>query len=336
MSTPSRPVPILGLRRPLRAWRPRAAGAAGWRLAGALLVAAAAPVSLRAQTVPPAWDQGPATAPGGPAAGPSEAIGVDRELRPTLPVYVNGKGPFQFIIDTGSDRSSLSRELAAALKLPEGRRVLVHSSGGEDESDTAVVGGLEVSGRTVRGIEAPLFSQAVLGAAGTLGLDALRNQHVEMNLKTKTMSSSASRSTASEPGTIVVRGKSRFGQLILIDAEVQGIPVYVILDTGSESTVGNAALIQALNARQITPDAKTVMISATGRRTAGEAEVIQDVRLGGLSIHNMPVVFAPLHTFARFGLNKQPALILGMDVLSACDRVSIDFGKREASFSLSR
>ena len=54
----------------------------------------------------------------------------------------------------------------------------------------------------------------------------------------------------------------------------------------------------------------------------------------GLKIHNIPLAFADLHTFRRFGLTDQPAMLLGMDVLRLCGRVTVDFKRREASFTL--
>jgi hypothetical protein len=48
----------------------------------------------------------------------------------------------------------------------------------------------------------------------------------------------------------------------------------------------------------------------------------------------MPLTFAELHTFAKFGLDDKPAMLLGMDVLSLCTKVSVDFKRREATFTL--
>jgi hypothetical protein len=51
-------------------------------------------------------------------------------------------------------------------------------------------------------------------------------------------------------------------------------------------------------------------------------------------INHIPLAFAHLHTFDKFGLIEQPALLLGMDVLSQCERVTVDFKRREATFTL--
>ena len=54
------------------------------------------------------------------------------------------------------------------------------------------------------------------------------------------------------------------------------------------------------------------------------------MRLGGLVVNNMPIAYADLHTFARFGLQNKPSILLGMDVLHAIfDRVLVDFKARK-------
>ena len=66
-------------------------------------------------------------------------------------------------------------------------------------------------------------------------------------------------------GEIVVTARSRFGRLMLIDAEVDGQRVYVIVDTGAQITVGNIALRRALERRhRLGPIAPVELVSVTG------------------------------------------------------------------------
>ena len=46
----------------------------------------------------------------------------------------------------------------------------------------------------------------------------------------------------------------------------------------------------------------------------------------------MPIAFAETPPFARFGLGKGPALMLGMDALRSFRRVEIDFANRQIRF----
>jgi hypothetical protein len=47
-------------------------------------------------------------------------------------------------------------------------------------------------------------------------------------------------------------------------------------------------------------------------------------------------VFADAHTFRLLGLDKKPAILLGMSALRGFDRVSIDFADRTISLQLPR
>jgi predicted aspartyl protease len=264
------------------------------------------------------------------------ALAEDQVSRMTIPVTIDGQGPFPFVIDTGADRTVISEELAAKLKLPMGPRVLLHNSGGVDDIGTAVITRLGVGSRVIPRIEAPVLAAHNLGAMGMLGIDSLSDQHVVMDFKSRQFLSMPSRSETQTADTIVVRGKSRFGQLILVDAEVRGVKVFVILDSGAESTVGNLALERLLRGRADEGAKLSQVISVTGRRTPANFEEVSEMHVGALTIRNVPLAFAELHTFARFGLTDRPAMLLGMDVMSTCRRVTVDFKRREASFTLNR
>jgi predicted aspartyl protease len=299
----------------------------------------AAPLALAtaacAQTPMPSPDAASSSESPENAAG-DLALSHDAASRLTVSVLVDGKGPFNFVIDTGSDRTVISRELASELELPRGPDVTLHGSAGVEQIGTAVIDRLSIGKRVVEAIDAPALAAANLGAEGMLGIDSLRHQHIVMDFKNKTLSATPSTSVESNPFTIVVRGRSRFGQLILVDAEVRGRKVYVIVDSGAQNTIGNPAL-QRLLATRATPPGQQVLaeeISVTGVRSAAELQNVAELHIGALTIRNMRLAFADLHTFERYGLSNQPAMLLGMDVLSLCDRVTVDFDRREATFTL--
>ena len=249
---------------------------------------------------------------------------------------INGKGPFDCIIDTGSDRTVVSRELAAQLGLPAGPNVTMHETIGVDVVGTVIIKHLQFGARGLDDVEAPAVGEADLGAMGLLGIDALHDLHIIMDFNTLRLTASASRPEPYDPDAIVVRGRSRYGQLILVDAQVRGVPVSVILDTGSDLSVGNSALLKLLTGRDKSVGTRehATMISVTGRHRVVALETIPEARIGGLSVRNLPLGFDELTIFERFGLTRTPAMLLGMDVLSQCKRISVDFRRREAVFTL--
>jgi len=256
-------------------------------------------------------------------------VGADERM--TVPVNIGARGPYDFIVDTGSERTVISRELASQLDLDPGRSVVVHSMTEVSRVATVVVAGLRVGQRTMDDIHAPALSRVHLGAAGILGVDTLQRQRVVFDFQRREMTimPSRRRDPIWPEGTIVVTGRSRFGRLMLIDAAVDGQRVYVIIDTGAQITVGNTALRRALERRhRLGPMAPVGLISVTGGRFTAEYSVARRIRIGDANIRNLPIAFADVHPFRQLELLDRPALLLGMDALRAFDRVSVDFANR--------
>ena len=297
------------------------------------------------RAAPPKTVDGLAIAPGpsSPDAEPPKPaetlrLAADAASRLTLPVMVDGQGPFDFVIDTAAERTVLSRELAATAHLPAGPAILVRGAAGDETEATAAVRSLQVGERTVRDVDAPLLAAADLGAAGMLGVDALKDQHIVLDFQHHRMTSSRSRNRrdAEDASAIVVRGQYRFGELILVDAYIRNVVVYVILDTGAQTSIGNPALRRMLTTGDPAADrfVDTKVISVTGQTVPAEYKVISALNIGALTVRNLPLAFARLHTFDIYGLTDRPALLLGMDILGKFRRVTIDFKQREVDFGL--
>ncbi len=264
------------------------------------------------------------------------AASRDEADRLTVPVMVDGKGPFAFVIDTGADRTVISRELAAQLALPAGPPTAVHATSGVDIEQTARLDSLQIGRRVVRNVEAPLLAQADLGAAGMLGIDSLRGQTMIMDFKGRRLMVLKSDPFPDDTRTIVVHARSRYGELILVDASISGIPIYVILDSGAQNTVANSTLRRMLATRSPTDGVSlhVDVLSVTGGSTPGEFLVVPKAKVGDVTLYNLPVAFADLHTFAQFDLTDRPAMLLGMDVLRKFERVSVNFRRKEVSFRM--
>ncbi len=270
------------------------------------------------------------------AGAESLATSQDRSARLTVPVLIDGHGPYPFVVDTGANRSVISRELALTLRLPPGPRVALDDALARERVDTVLIDRLDVGRRQIRAVDAPVLPAGDLGADGMLGLDSLRGQHVVLDFEGKRLlvapSGEADDFTAA---ATIVEGRRRFGQLVLVDAQSQARPIFVILDSGAQNTIGNAALRRLMrfaDGRAKLPVER--LISVTGKQTSAEIDEMPELRLGEVTIQHAPVAYASLHTFTQFGLDDRPALLLGMDVLRVFRSVSIDFRRREALFVL--
>ena len=60
------------------------------------------------------------------------------------------------------------------------------------------------------------------------------------------------------------------------------------------------------------------------------------LRLGPVTLQDVPIAFADLPPFKLFGLSDGPALLLGTDLLETFRRVSLDFKARRIRFQLRR
>ena len=136
----------------------------------------------------------------------------------------------------------------------------------------------------------------------------------------------------SDPETITVTGRSRFGQLVLTDAAINGHKVYAIIDTGADTTVANPALRQLLLGTAELRFTGTQLVGVTGAVIPAENGSVPRIRLGGMTLTNMPVAYADAHTFKKFGVDKVPAILVGMDVLAGFERVAVDFKRRQVRF----
>jgi predicted aspartyl protease len=246
----------------------------------------------------------------------------------TVPVSIDGAGPYKFVVDTGAERTVIARELAQDLRLGSSGTARLHSMSEVSTIATVLIPTLEVGGKSYLGIKAPALERRNLGAEGMLGIDALQAQRVSFDFPRQQMTVVPSRRQEErwEGDAIVVTARNRFGHLVLVDASVEGQKVWVIIDTGAQTSVGNSALRHALERHHRLPEPQPVtMISVTGGRVVADATLIKSIRLGDATIHDMPIAFADVEPFRKLDLMGRPALLLGMDALKLFDRVSVDF-----------
>jgi predicted aspartyl protease len=256
----------------------------------------------------------------------------DRSARMTVPVMLNGQGPFLFVVDTGSNRTVVSDTLAAQLQLPAGDILQVSSALGVDATPSALIAQLAIGKHQVSNIVAPVLVQGNLGAVGMLGIDALADQTIVMDFKAGTMRIQPSSRKEEDQATVIVRAKSKYGQLILVDAWVEGIQLYVIIDTGGEVTIGNLTLRDALLRRRAHTPTPVKVTSVTGSAMEADLSVLPRVLLGHIEVGNLQIAYADMHVFDRFGLKGKPAVLLGMSTLRHFDRVWVDFKARQVRF----
>lgn len=324
-------------------WSRRSLAAA---LAPAVLSACAAPgprplISINLT------DTGPAPQPPAPDTGAQLETAFDQAKRMSVPVFINGKGPFGFVVDTGANRTVVSAETAAACDLPPAGQAEVHGIAGAEPADLALVRRLGVGSVVSHDLTLPVLPRGRLGADGLLGVDILRGRRMSLDfidnrfeIAPSGIGMSVGAGTNSriraETDPIQVPAAYREGQLVILDAQVADVRVAAFIDSGAQVTVGNHTLRDAVVHTH--PDfgprlAPVPLLSATGQTAMGEFAPLPTLRLGGMQINDVIGIFAELHIFELWKLSDQPAILIGVDVLRHFDNVTLDFGRKVVIFN---
>lgn len=259
--------------------------------------------------------------------------------RMTVDVFVNDQGPFPFIVDTGATRSVVSSILAARLALPPGPQVRLHDISGAGGVGTARVARMRVGPLETADVMAPSLDPRHIGGQGIIGLDGLADARLVIDFRddAMTVTKASVRKEPIAPDEIVVTARRKFGQLILADADIDGQKVYVIVDSGAEFSIANSVLRRRLDRSGLMPPPVRIQLTGvSGKPVDADLAYLPKMRIGGFHIGNLPVAFADVHPFRQFGLENKPAMLLGMDLLQAFNRVSLDFGRRTVRFMLPR
>ena len=271
-----------------------------------------------------------------PAPTPTETLATHRDdrNRMTVDVRIGDKGPYRFLVDTGAQSTVLSSGLMQRLGLTAMARHRVLGIAGQLEVDTVELPEIHLGQRTYAAYTTPVLDEANLGADGIIGIDGLQGQRVVLDFRNQQITVTDQHSTTFENGfDIIVTARRRGGQLILTNADIDGVETDVVLDTGAEQSIGNRALQHALARRQ--HSSAITLLSVTGQTIPADMALAQQLTVDRIFINNLLIAYADSPTFAALKLDKRPAVLLGMRELRLFKRVAIDFLGRKVLFDIS-
>jgi predicted aspartyl protease len=261
-----------------------------------------------------------------------EALARDRYERMTVPVTIGSSGPYRFLIDTGAQATVITHGIVEDLGLPRRGQAMLVAMGSAQMVDLVEVDELRFADRVITGLTSPLLHAGHIGADGILGLDSLQDLRVLIDFREERMLVADADTLGGNSGyEIIVRARRKLGQMVITDAEVNGVRVAVVIDTGAQNSIGNRALLRKLRTRET---GLVASVDVHGTQILSDLSYVRELEIGGMTMGNVAIGFNDSPIFHALGLDKRPALILGIGNMRVFDRVAIDFATRQVLFDI--
>jgi predicted aspartyl protease len=261
----------------------------------------------------------------------------DRIGRVWVPVYINGKGPFRLVLDSGATRTAVTAGVAARLGLATNvsAPVMLRGVTGIAQVPTIHAEKLEVGDLYIAPTTLPIVADAFGGAEGLLGTEGLGDKRIYIDFRKDFINISRSKGQAADYGFTTVPTLRRGGRLLIVNASVGGVKALAIIDTGAQASVANLAMRDALRRRlRSGKGTSDEIIGATGDMQTGEGFTVSQIHIGDVEIRSAHVTFGDMTIFSHWKLADEPAILLGMDVLGLVDTLIIDYKRRELMIKL--
>jgi hypothetical protein len=248
------------------------------------------------------------------------------------PVLINGRGPFRLVLDTGASHSGVTRivPLVLGIRTDQAPPVILSGVTGSTKVPTIRVDSLSVGELAVEATLLPILPDAFGGAEGVLGYEGLYDKRIYIDFRRDQLNITFSRGEKSAQGFLTIPFRSIGGQLVVIDAIVGHVRTKAIIDTGGQTTIANLALHYALEKRSMQPRGRPdeiIGVSLTPEK--GEIINTPEIELGAIKIRDSGVTYSDVNIFKQWKLLKEPAILIGMDVLGLLDTLIIDYRRHE-------
>jgi predicted aspartyl protease len=253
----------------------------------------------------------------------------DRIGRVWAPVYINGRGPFRLVLDTGANRSAVIQSLAMRIGAPlEASAVKLLGVTGSSIVPTIHVDSLEVGDLWLGNRKLAVVEDVFGGAEGVLGADGLSDKRISIDFRNDRISIRHSNAAVRPPGFTRIPVTIRHGHLLMFDVKLAGVRTKALLDTGAQTTIGNISLRTAL-ARKARHGVTGSIVGVTLDVQEGETFNAPPVNIADITIRGMRVTFGDIYIFDAWRMTDEPALLIGMDIIGLLDSLIIDYKRKE-------
>ena len=262
----------------------------------------------------------------------------DRIGRVWAPVMINGKGPFRLVLDTGANGSAIVKSVAERLGIStlDGKVVQLHGVTGSAKVPAIDVDRLEVGDLLLEGKQLPVVADVFGGAEGVLGTEGLIDKRIHIDFGRDAISIMRSQRQRTLPGFASIPLTLGRDRLLRMKIMIGRIPVTAILDTGAQITVGNHALRDLLKRRRAQDVKSQDIIGVTLDVAKGEVMPVRSLQIGTVQVSNLHLTFGDMFIFEHWKMTREPAMLIGMDIIGSFDVLVIDYRKKELQIRAKR
>jgi Aspartyl protease len=249
--------------------------------------------------------------------------------------FVNGKGPFDFIFDTGADESAVYAWFAKSQNLPKSSNKELTGATGSVDITATRLSSLSLDGHAISDVEVDTVPDRLDGAklAGVAGIDLMKGRLAVLDFGCGTAAllplETVPREIFGKNATLIQAGSIKDGEQLTLPVTVNGASGVAVLDSGARLTQINYKFAAAA---KLAPESAEFR---DGEPTRGATMKAINVRIGPIGT----VVFAGItrpDAVARVGdlpylegagLANAPAMNLGLDLLRGT-RLTVDYSSR--------
>ncbi len=265
----------------------------------------------------------------------AESTRPDDQGRIVVPVMLNEQGPFYFMLDTGATHTVITQQALAQLGLQADERwpVLLRGVSSVKRVPTVVVDSLQAGSLQFNQLRMPVLSGLIVeGLDGILGIDSLGDNRISADFQNDSVRITDANGVLADKGYSVVAFHRIERPLIMINARVGRVPARAIIDTGGAHTLGNAALLKALQRQsggKLAGARQGEVTDATNTTQPTLLAPVPNIAFGPVAVVNLPVSFGEFPVFDTWGVNDRPTLLIGMDALGLLNGLTIDYRRKQ-------
>lgn len=243
--------------------------------------------------------------------------------------HVDGRGPFEFLLDTAAGRTTINRSLVYRMDLEPHpfKSLQVRTATGLVASQIYTLGGLSALGQTVRlGTVPALEAVKESGRYGIIGVDLLRGHVLHLGRSGQGVRLLTTAQPFQQANWTLYQGRPVGRGSLALDVTLGDVRLPAVIDTGASQSVINLPAMRALIADGAFLEIESTarIITAAGRQRGGTIRAAKAKRINDTPWEVSRLTVADLPIFSFLGAKRVPAMILGMDLLADKD-FAIDF-----------